>query len=97
MIGNQSFRYAINLYAWKLLIGTFIVVSSCFCFLMSKDLSGVAERLSAKYGAIGASVFRHEKQVGNQHKDPYTVREISVENIPHMKNTDTLLLAGGNL
>ncbi len=38
----------------------------CPDFAMSKDLSGVAERLSAKYGTIGASVFRHSKQMEPQ-------------------------------
>ncbi len=56
-------------------IGTFNQESSCLNFLMSKDQSGVAERLSAKYGAIGASVFRHEKQVGPLGKDTYTLRD----------------------
>ncbi len=40
--------------------------SLCPSFAMTKDLSGVAERLSAKDGAIGASVFSHSKQMRPQ-------------------------------
>ncbi len=40
--------------------------SLCLVSAMSKDQSGVAELLSAKHGAIRASVFRHSRHMAPQ-------------------------------